>query len=304
MKNVSIRTKILLGVFLINFIGLVTVMVYLHESYSGGVDVTAQKSVAMMTNTWGEMSKVAADEFGPVTVRTGAMKYADALKAITGADIGIMLDKSAISKDAYEKQLAAANLPSNWDERQNYVLVASTDAALSDEMQLNATADTIPEIGKVIGVENGACSKTCHGAVTGTGDFWKVRWSKDSKSRAHVVFPILDDGGKIVGVVYGIEDVTDAADAARASQVRTFSVIAFGLVLATALIAWLLNSLVFRRLNNMIMTMEDISVRVAGGDFGARYTPTGSNDEIGKFEQFFARFMDLISSTLQSLVKK
>ena len=31
------------------------------------------------------------------------------------------------------------------------------------------------------------------------------------------------------------------------------------------------------------------------------FQPDGTNDEIGRFEQFFARTMDLVSSTLKSL---
>jgi methyl-accepting chemotaxis protein len=69
------------------------------------------------------------------------------------------------------------------------------------------------------------------------------------------------------------------------------------------LIALLLNGLIFNRLNRMVASIEDISVRVAGGDFDAHFEPDGSNDEIGSFEQFFARFLDLVSGTLKSLVK-
>lgn len=304
MKNVSIRTKIMIGVFLVNFVGMVVVMVYLHQSYSGGLDVEAQRSVTIAVNAWNGLSEVAQDEFGPVTSRESALKYVEALNNITGDNYGLLLDKTAITREEYAKQLEAANIPDNWDERETYVMLATTDEALAESMQLNAAPDSVPEIGKLVGVENGACSKMCHGAMTGSGDFWKVRWSKDSSSRAHTVFPIVDNAGKPIGIVYSIQDISKEADAARESQVRTMIVISVGLLIATILIGWMLNAFVFRRLNKMIITMEDISVRVAGGDFGARFIPDGSSDEIGKFEQFFARFMDLMSGTLQSLVKK
>jgi HAMP domain-containing protein len=51
----------------------------------------------------------------------------------------------------------------------------------------------------------------------------------------------------------------------------------------------------------MTSAIEDLSMRVAGGDFDAHFQPDGSSDEIGQFESFFARFMDLISATLKSL---
>ncbi len=302
MKNMSIRTKILSGVVLVNLIGMIVVGVYLHQSYSGGLDVAAQKSATVDVALWNEMQSLATDEYGPPTNIEAAKKYVEDMKAITGADYGVMLDKTALPKEEYAKQLEAAGLPDNYDERETYVLLASTDAAIAEEMQLQATPDSIPEIGKVVGVENGACSKTCHGAVSGSGDFWKVRWSKDSISRAHVVFPIVGANGQTLGVVYGIDNIAAAADAARKSLVQTLLVIVGGLVIATIVIALMLNALIFKRLDRMMSSMEEISLRIAGGDFDAHFQPDGSNDEIGKFEQFFARFLDLMSGTLKSLV--
>jgi hypothetical protein len=34
----------MMGIVAVNLIGMITVMIYLHESYSGGLDVTEQKS--------------------------------------------------------------------------------------------------------------------------------------------------------------------------------------------------------------------------------------------------------------------
>ncbi len=303
MKNMSIRTKILIGVVLVNLVGMMTVMIYLHEAYSGELDVAGVDTLAVGRSSWDQLSALGADEFGPLTQAAAAQKYVDAAKEITGAEVGLMLDKGALDQAAYAKAREAAGQPNDWDERENYVLIASTGDKAAEAMQLTATADTVPEIGKLVGVENGACSKTCHGAVEGSGDFWKVRWSKDSSTRAHGVFPAIDSTGKSVGVVYVMKDISAAANSARTSQVRTMFVIMFGLVISTGLIALMLNAFIFKRLNRMVASMEDISVRVAGGDFDAHFEPDGSNDEIGSFEQFFARFLDLVSGTLKSLVK-
>jgi len=303
MKNMSIRTKILLGVVLVNLIGMLTVMIYLHESYSGELDVTGTETLSVGRSTWDQLASLGADEFGAITDSAAAVKYVAAAKEITGAEVGLMIDKAALDQAAYAKAREAAGQPNNWDERENYVLIAATDEKAAEDMQLGATSDTVPEIGKLVGVENGACSKTCHGAVEGSGDYWKVRWSKDSSSRAHGVFPAVDSTGKSLGVVYIIKDISAQANSARTSQVRTMFVIMFGLVVSTGLIALMLNALIFNRLNRMVASMEDISVRVAGGDFDARFEPDGTNDEIGRFEQFFARFLDLVGGTLKSLVK-
>jgi len=301
MRNLSIRTRIVAGIVIVNLVGMITVMIYLHESYSGGLDVTAEKSAALGVASWEQISSLAQDEFGPFTTPEGAASYVTALKDITGAEYGIMIDKSALDEATYVAAREKANLPNDWDERETYVLLAATDDGAASKMQLKTPSAEIPEMGKIVGVENGACSKTCHGAVEGSGDFWKVRWSDDSKSRADVVFPVTDAKGQPVGVVYSVEDISAQADAAKASQVRTMFVIMGGLIFSTALITWLLNVLVFSRLSRMIASIEELSVRVAGGDFDAEFIPDGTGDEIGKFEEFFAKFMNLVSSTLKSI---
>jgi len=117
------------------------------------------------------------------------------------------------------------------------------------------------------------------------------------------VSPVSDADGNVLGVLYSIEVITESADAAKDSMIRTLVVIGITLLVATLVIGGLLDTLVFKRLSRMITSMEDISMRVAGGDFDAHYKSEGPDDEIGKFEQFFSQFMDLISMTLKSLMK-
>ncbi len=303
MRNWSIRTRIILGVLLVNLMGMFVVMVYLHESYSGGLDVTEQKSATLGVSAWNTLIEVSGPEMGSIEDRTSAQRYLDSLKTITGAEYGLLMSKDVLDEAAYASELETAGVPNNWDERENYVLTAITEPTLSDEMQLQTSPDAIPEIGRIVGVENGACSLMCHGEVGGEGDFWAVRWSKDHHSRGHVVFPVTNAEGKPVGVIYSIEDISAQADSARAAMVNTALVIIVGLVAATVLIAFMLNSLVFRRLDRMVAKIEEISIRVAGGDYTAHFEPDTARDEIGQFEQFFARFMDLVANTLRSLTK-
>jgi len=267
MKNVSIRTRILTGVVAINLLGALAVVVYLHETYAGGLDVTAQQSATLGLASFEQLSEVGADELGAITATAPVGDYLERMKKITGADYGLLLDKSGIDEKAYADARTKANLPNNWDDRDTYVLVSSTDEALAEKMQLKAPASDVPEAGKIVGVENGACSQTCHGAVKGTGDYWTVSWSTDSKSRTHAVFPVMDAGGKAIGIVYSVEDISAAADAAKVSMLRTLAVFALTLLVATLAIGGMMDVWVFRRLAAMITTMEDLSVRVAGGDF-------------------------------------
>ncbi len=305
MKDLSIRTKILTGVVVLNVVGAIFVIVYLHQSLSGGLDVWAQKSLSVGSATWTEVNALAADELGDVTVPANAQKYLEQLKLISGADYGLMLDKEAIDQKTYEAGLEAAGKPSNWDERDLYVVTATTDEALTEKMQLKETAAAdVPEMGKIVGIENGSCTAVCHKSIMEEGDFWKVAWSDDGNSRTHVVFPVTDKGGKQVGVVYSIEDITPQAEEAKGVIYSTMIVIGLTLLIVTLVIGAMLDLWVFKRLNYMINSMEELSMRVAGGDFYAKYTTSGRNDEIGKFEKFFERFLDLMTATLRSLVDK
>ena len=303
MKNLSIRFRILAGLVIVNFLGAIVVTVYLHQSVSGSLDVWAQQSVNVGSSASIQLGEVATDEFGDMTKGDAAAQFAEALKGISGAEYVILLDKDATSEEEYAKQREAANLPNDWDERENYVLLATTDEAAAAAAKFQAASADVPDIGKIVGVENGACLGVCHKAFGQAGDFWRVRFSDDGKSRAHVVFPVNNEKGDPVGVVYSIEDISKQADAARDSVYRTLAVFALTLLVATLAIGGMMDVLIFRRLTRMITSMEDISVRVAGGDFDAHFTPDGTNDEIGRFESFFGKFLDLVTMTLKSLIR-
>ncbi len=302
MKNLSIRTKILVGVVVVNLLGAIVVMVYLHQSYSGGLAVTASEAVGTSAATWNMIQSLGGDEIGSIRDVKAAQAYVDKMKEITGTDYALMLDKSQVDAAAYAKMREAAGLPDNYAEGDTYVTIALTNPEWANEFQFKPTPDAVPETGKLIGVANGACSRTCHNGVQGQGDYWGVRWSSEPGiSEAHGVTPVSEDG-KPVGVLYSIENVTDTANAARRSMYETLIVISITLLVCTLAIGYMVDAWVFRRLRRMTQSMEDMSVRVAGGDFDAHFVPDGSNDEIGQFEQFFARFMDLISATLKAMI--
>lgn len=297
----SVRFKLLLGVVLMNLLGGVVTMVYLHQSYSGGVAADATRSLVRQNAAWLAMQKYGGDKLGVLTDPKAAEAYVAEMKKITGADYALLVDKSALNKETYAQQRLAVGLPDNYDEDGTYVQVAITDSWSSSDFLFNPSPDTVPERGKLIGVKNGACSKLCHGSVKGRGDYWGVTWSeKPGITEAHGVVPV-SLGGKPIGVLYSIQNFSEQADAARASIIRTIIVIGLTLMLATLAIGWMIDNWVFKRLHRMTAAIEDLSVRVAGGDFESHFVPDGTTDEIGTFETFFARFMDLISATLKSL---
>lgn len=298
--KVSIRTKILGGVVIVNLLGAMAVVVYLHQTFSSGLDDTAALMATQSVAAWEQLGGAGALT-DPVASPGKITALLDKLKAITGADYGFLLDKQATTQDAYAKMREARNVPDDWDERETYALLTSTDEAAGEKMQIKATPDSVPETGKLVGVENGACSKTCHNSIQGSGDYWAVRWSTDRKTRGHAVFPVAGAKGEPVGLVYGIQDISKQAEGARTSLMQTLTAVGITLLAATLVIGGIVDSLVFRRLARMTASMEDIGLRVAGGDLNAHFVPDGTSDEIGQFETFFAQLMDLVSSTLRKL---
>jgi HAMP domain-containing protein len=299
--KLSIRSKLLLGVVLVNLLGGIVTMLYLHQSYSGGVAADATRSLVRENAAWLAIQTYGSDELGPLTDPKAAAAYVSEMKKITGADYALLLDRSALDRTTYAAQRQAAGLPDNFDESGRYVQIALTNNAWTKEFQFNPAPDKVPAMGRLIGVKNGACSKTCHGSVTGRGDYWGVTWSKKPGiTEADGVVPV-SVGGKKIGVLYSIQNFSEQADAARTSIIRTILVIGITLLGAALGIGMMMDMWVFRRLNNMTAAIEDLSVRVAGGDFDAHFEPDGTDDEIGEFEKFFARFMDLISATLKAL---
>ncbi|MBE0476120.1 MAG: hypothetical protein IBX62_03365 [Coriobacteriia bacterium] len=299
MKNVSIRTKILATLVLVNVLGAIAVAVHLHNSYSAGLDVAAEKAMRQGSGAWDQFSE-GVDPTDAAAVALTLRK----MSAVTGTQYGLLLDKSATDAEAYAASREKAGLADNWEEGEAYALIAATDERAADRMQFQVPPETVPEIGRIVGIENGACTKTCHDNVHEEGAYWAVSWSDDGRSRSHAVFPIAEESGKPVGVVYMVEDISEQADRAEGTLIRTMLVIGVTLLVATLVLGALIDVLMFKRLNSMVASVHELSLRMAGGDFDAHFEPDGTNDEIGKFEQFFSNLIEVMSGTLKSLSQK
>lgn len=300
MKNLSIRSRILAGVVLVNLLGAVAVMVYLHQSYSKSLDDIIARTGTHGLAAWEEIKGVDV-VVDPVAQPTEAAEILNSMKAVTGADYVLLIDKSATTEAAFSAARETLGEASTWNERDNYGMLAATDEDAAEKAQFELAPAEVPENSRIIGLEVGSCTKTCHDGVTGEGDYWAVRWSNTSASIGHAVFPVFAEGNDPVGVIYAMEDISQQADAANKGMMQTLLVVGLTLVVATLTIGALLDLLVLRRLASMTRSIQEISMRVAGGDFDAHYEPDGTNDEIGSFEAFFSDFIKLVSMTLKQL---
>ena len=302
MKNMSIRTRILAGVVAVNLLGAIAVVVYLHGAYGGNLDEHVLECATASQGAWEQL----AGETGidPVTQPEQVQRLLDSMKEITGAEYGFLLDKEVADADTFGAAREKLGLPTTWDEGENYALLYATDDAAAERMLFEAPSDNVAEAARVVGVENGECSESCHDGLTEEGDYWMVKWSTDGNSRGHAVFPVYNTAGDTAGVVYMVEDVTEEAEGARKTVSETLIVVMITLVVATLLIGALIDLLILRRLRTMTSSIEEISLRLAGGDFDATYESDGTTDEIGSFEEFFSDFIKLVSTTLKSLANR
>jgi len=237
----------------------------------------------------------------PVIQPAEAEAVLASMKEVTGADYALLLDKEIVTEDAYDAARKTLGEQSLWAEGDAYAVLAATSDTAAEKAHFTLPATEVPENSKVVGVEVGACTKTCHNGVTGEGDYWVIRWSDTSSSFGHAVFPIYGAGSDPIGVIYALEDISAQADGANTGMLQTLFTVGGTLLIATLALGAMLDLLVLRRLARMTASIQEISMRVAGGDFNAHYEPDGKADEIGSFEKFFSDFISLISITLKQL---
>src|SRR6266540_486957 len=108
----------------------------------------------------------------------------------------------------------------------------------------------------------------------------------------------------IAGVSADVRDVPDGGRYLVPVE-RGSRLFVRGVVTVLGLLFVLVEVLVFRRLGRMTTAMENVSVRLAGGDYdiGGTIQPTGS-DQTGRFEGFLGNFLSTIGSTLRELEKR
>jgi len=99
-----------------------------------------------------------------------------------------------------------------------------------------------------------------------------------------------------------LHDVSGLRTRAIADQLEQALLMAIVSVVMLALLYFLVELLVFRRLARMTQAIQRASIRLAGGDYDISGTlDATTSDEIGRFEGFLSRFLATIASTLREL---
>lgn len=199
------------------------------------------------------------------------------MKQQTGNDFAMFIQKKRI--DASEWARTRGTRRNTWEDLKDVVVVNSTsDEAIVDQ----AAAEALGAEGRVLDEQQ-----------------------RGSAVFARAVFPVRDSSGNVLG---GLVVRHDISPLHRAMWEGLLQAIGFFVVLAivASLVAFLLvDRMIFKRLRLMMETMEDASMRLAGGDYNVAASVKASRkDEIGRFEAFFGNFLGVVGNTLRSLVER
>jgi HAMP domain-containing protein len=200
--------------------------------------------------------------------------FLESMKKQSGSEYGLMLVKANLEAKKWASSRTSRGLRNDWDDMKEFVLAknTSTDAGI---FNYDKTIQGIPASGEHLGL------------VT-----------RDATMFARAVLPLDDAGGKRVGGIFVLTDVTEMYRSAEQTrnQAMVF-IVALNLLVGIGL--WLLfQLLIVRRLDRLIQ----VATRVVGGEYQTRIECT-STDEIGRFEKLFDQFREVFVSVVAEAEK-
>jgi HAMP domain-containing protein len=188
-------------------------------------------------------------------------QFIHAMKSQTGDEYGLLLSKKFVDRQFWADSNAVWKRRDNWNDNPSFV-VADKTTATDSIIQFQGDLAAVPSQGKVL-----------------------ERFRDGSFVFVRGIFPIRDAAGNIVGAMFVVRDISGFYLAMRHTQTVLVLLTVGALGLGTFLVLSLLNRLVFRRLERIIV----VATRVVGGDYESEIQVT-SNDEVGRFEQLFEQF--------------
>ncbi|HEX9308678.1 MAG TPA: cache domain-containing protein [Anaeromyxobacter sp.] len=200
------------------------------------------------------------------------------MKAQTRDEYGLLVAKSFLDEQAWAA--TRQGLRNNWGDRARTVVVDTTTA---DEAIIDFDGDlsSIPEHGLLLEQD-----------------------ARDGRIFVRGIVPVKDAAGRRVGGLFVRHDITALhASMLEARRGIYLVLLAVAAVLA-GLLVWLVNGLVFRRLDGMVATMDGLSSGLAGGDFDVGAPRATADDEIGRFEAHLGRFLQVVAGVLKQRGRK
>ncbi len=219
---------------------------------------------------WGADGKL----IGYIELGTEVDHFLGRMKMQTGNDFAMFIQKKLVDESEWARTRGKAR--NTWNDWPTVVLANSTT---SDELLDEAA------------IAGAGADGTILDEVERNGAYF-----------ARGVFPVRESSGKIVGGLVVRHDVTALHADMQLGLLRALVLLGGLAIVASILVYPVVDRLIFRRLRTMMATMEDMSVRVAGGDYSVGSVQRSlRKDEIGGFESFFGDFLRLVGNTLRTL---
>ncbi len=196
------------------------------------------------------------------------------MKKQTGNEFGIFIKKEYIKHEDWKSMRAVSGLTDNYDDLKNYVVIDTTTDSIS-----SFAANDEDKLASVP-TEGGTLDKfQMNGSTYVTGGF-----------------PLYDAGGKAVGTVVVVKDVTPLENAVKESTMFVLVISLISAILISLIVVLLVNNYILKPLDNIV----DATTRVAGGDFSAE-VKAQSNDEIGDLAVMIEGFKKILVGTAKDL---
>ncbi|NJD53979.1 MAG: HAMP domain-containing protein [Candidatus Methanoperedens sp.] len=198
------------------------------------------------------------------------------MKKQTGNEFGIFIKKEFIKREDWKSLREGKGLKDNYDDLKDYVVIDTTTesiatfAANSEDKLAQTPAD---------------------------GDIFD-KYQAGSSTYIIGGFPLLDAGGKVVGTIVVVKDVSILENAARESTSFVLIVSIISAILVSLIVVILVNKYILKPLDNIV----DATTKVAGGDFTAEIKAQ-SDDEIGDLAVMIEGFKKILIGTAQDLEK-
>lgn len=199
------------------------------------------------------------------------------MKVQTGDDYALLIEKAFLDERAWAGTRQGKR--NNWNDRARTVVVDST-AADDSILEFDHALGSVPDRGLLLDEE-----------------------VRDGRTYARGIVPVSDAAGRRVGGLFVLHDITPLHATMLTARRWIYLVLVLVAVALGLVLQQLVNRFVFRRLDAMIATMEDLSARLAGGDYDLVAPRATAPDEIGRFEEFFGRFLQVVAGLLKELTR-
>jgi hypothetical protein len=194
--------------------------------------------------------------------------FLNQLRSVRFEEYGVLLVKSRLDREAWGRTKGARG----WNDREELVLLDTTGRDQEIVRGFSRVAD-VPREPRVLDRTGRRGSVLERGA-----------------------FPLVARDGSVEGLVLLERDVTplyEGMDELRNQVVILVALLALGLA---AFIVFIVETLIFERINRMAAVLEALPERLARGDALEDEIVPRNDDEIGRFEKFLARALQTIGS--------